>query len=62
MFGFSESVSAFAKSVALWSVAGVGYSIRNMWRHWLLGLVRQLALWLETNWVPGRRLDPGAGS
>ena len=57
----SASVSAVSASVSCWSVARGVYWINHMWRHWLLGLVGQLAQLLDLDLVLRCRLAPGAG-
>ena len=39
----SASVSEVSASVAWWSVSGVGYCMRHLWRNWLLWKVGRLA-------------------
>ena len=57
----SASISAVSASVSCWSVARGVYWINHMWRHWLLGLVGQLAQLLDLDLVLRCRLAPGAG-
>ena len=42
LFGLSTSVSEVSVYVACCSVAEVGYWIRHIWKHWLLGQVGRL--------------------